>query len=92
MKAPNRTVAFTIFENRTEPHRRMYHSTEPHRNIFRFLKTEPNRTVGFSNKKKTVKNPVSRDSLNMSRRLALCASNVCLVGKDPTCSVPATLE
>ena len=31
----------------------------------------------------------SCDSSNTSRRLALVASNVCLLGENPTCSVPA---
>ena len=31
----------------------------------------------------------SCDSPNTSRRFALGASNVCLVGENPTCSVPA---
>ena len=34
--------------NRAEPHRTIHHSTEPHRTIPEFLKTAPNRTVGFS--------------------------------------------
>ena len=38
--------------------------------------------------KDAVRHP-SRDSPNTSRRFALVASNVCLAGENPTCSVPA---
>ena len=45
---PNHTVGFTTSENRTEPHRRIYHSTEPHRRIsyFSYL-NEPHRRISF---------------------------------------------
>ena len=36
--APNRTVAFPMFENRTEPHRRVCHKTAPHRRIHNIYK------------------------------------------------------
>ena len=44
MKAPNRTVAFTIFENRTEPDRTIFDLQKLH---LRFFKTAPNRTVEY---------------------------------------------
>ena len=46
--APHRTVGFMMLENRTEPHRRIYHSTEPYRRIFAVFKTAPHRTVGLT--------------------------------------------
>ena len=38
---------------------------------------------------KTLDCPADRDSPNTSRGFALGASDVCLVGENPTCSVPA---
>ena len=45
--APHRTAAFSMFENRTEPHRRISKITEPHRRINNISdnRTEPRRRI-----------------------------------------------
>ena len=58
--APNRTVRFPVFENRIEPHRRIYFiKNEPHRRItINVNRTEPHRKI--SDFLKPHRNRVSR--------------------------------